>query len=81
MLVTKSNSLSHVLRGANAWVTASKHINDEEHIFAMPLILVLALLFCSSLAVEELGGVKQKKIRPGHTIWKGLAINEKKKKK
>ena len=47
----------------------------------MLLILVLALLFCPSLAEEELGGVKQKKIRPGHTIWKDSTINEKSKEK
>ena len=35
-------------------------INDEERIFAMLLILVLALLFCPSLAEEELRGVKHK---------------------
>ena len=38
----------------------SNHINDEERIFAMLLILVLALLFCPSLAEEELRGVKHK---------------------
>ena len=43
-----------------ATITASKHINDEERIFAMLLILVLALLFCPSLAEEELRGVKHK---------------------
>ena len=43
-------------------MTASKHINDndEERILAMLLILVLALLFCPSLAEEELRGVKHK---------------------
>ena len=53
-----------------ATITASKHINDEERIFAMLLILVLALLFCPSLAEEELRGVKQKNmlIGAGHTI-------------
>ena len=71
-----------------ATITASKHINDEERIFAM--LLILALLFCPSLAEEELGGVKQKKIQAGHTICKEanlyvkkltLMITKKKKKK
>ena len=62
-----------------ATITASKHINDEERIFAMLLILVLALLFCPSLAEEELRGVKQKNmlIRAGHTILTYLAIIDK----
>ena len=37
----------------------SNHINDEERIFAM--LLILALLFFPSPAEEELRGVKQKK--------------------
>ena len=62
-----------------ATITASKHINDEEHIFAMLLILVLALLFCPSLAEEELRGVKQKNmlIRAGHTISNDYIIRDK----
>lgn len=38
----------------------------------MLLLLVLALLFCPSLAEEELRGVKQKNmlIRAGHTLCK-----------
>jgi len=38
----------------------------------MLLLLVLALLFCPSLAEEELQGVKQKNmlIRAGHTLCK-----------
>jgi hypothetical protein len=57
----------------------SKHINDEERIFAMLLILVLALIFCPSLAEEELRGVKQKNmlIWPGHTIFKLTTIYDK----
>lgn len=44
----------------------------------MLLILVLALLFCPSLAKEELRGVKHMLIRSGHTIWKDATIYEKK---
>ena len=44
----------------------------------MLLILVLALLFCPSLAEEELGGVKQKKIQAGHTICKEANLYVKK---
>ena len=57
----------------------SNHINDEERIFAMLLILVLALLFCPSLAEEELRGVKQKNmlIRAGHTISNDYIIRDK----
>ena len=57
----------------------SKHINDEEGFFVMLLILVLALLFCPSLAEEELRGVKHKNmlIRAGHTIWNGECIHDK----
>ena len=60
-------------------IAASKHINDEEGIFVMLLILVLALLFCPSLAEEELRGVKQKNmlIRAGHTISNDSLIRDK----
>ena len=54
-----------------ATIAASKHIlNDEERIFVMLLILVLALLFCPSLAEEELRGEKQKNtlMGAGHTM-------------
>ena len=60
----------------------SNHINDEERIFAMLLILVLALLFCPSLAEEELRGVKKKYADgPGIlcVIILPLTINKKKK--
>ena len=62
-----------------ATITASKHINDEERIFAMLLILVLAPLFCPRLAEEELRGVKQKNmlIRAGHTISNDYIIRDK----
>lgn len=45
----------------------------------MLLILVLALLFCPSLAEEELRGVKQKNmlIRVGDTIFKYSIIHDK----
>lgn len=45
----------------------------------MLLILVLALLFCPSLAEEELRGVKQKNmlIRAGHTISNDYIIRDK----
>jgi len=44
----------------------------------MLLILVLALLFCPSLAEEELRGVKQKNADgPGRLCLKILNINEK----
>ena len=50
-------------------ITVNTSANDEERIFAMLLILVLAPLFCPRLAEEELRGVKQKNmlIRVGHT--------------
>jgi len=63
-----------------ATITASKHINDEERIFAMLLILVLAPVFCPRLAEEELRGVKQKNMRKGHTIFKAYAIKVKERK-
>jgi hypothetical protein len=45
----------------------------------MLLILVLALLFCPSLAEEELWGVKHKNmlIRAGHTIFNNSIIHDK----
>ncbi len=48
-----------------AAIAASKHINDEERIFVMLLILVLALLFCPILAEEELRARKTKKYADG----------------
>ena len=62
-----------------ATITVSKHINDEEHIFVMLLILVLALLFCPSLAEEKLQGVKQRNmlIRVGQTISNDYIIRDK----
>jgi len=42
-----------------ATITMSKRINEEDHIFAILLILVLAPLFCPSLDKEELRGVKR----------------------
>ena len=38
----------------------------------MLLILVLALLFCPSLAEEELRGVKQKKYAYFFLFWPGI---------
>jgi hypothetical protein len=63
---------SSILPRGHNYREQTYEFNDEEHIFAMLLILVLALLFCPSLAEEELRGVKKKKmlIRPRHTIWK-----------
>lgn len=57
-------------------ITASKHSNDEERIFAMLLILVLAPVFCPRLAEEEFRGVKQKNmlIRVGHTLFSKSTI-------
>ena len=52
-----------------ATIAASKHINDEERVFVMLLILVLALLFCPSLAEEELRGVKQKDTLMGRAYY------------
>lgn len=46
-------------------MAASKHINDEERIFVMLLIPVLALLFCPILAEEELRARKTKKYADG----------------
>ena len=45
----------------------------------MLLILVLALLFCPSLAEEELRGVKQKNtlMGAGHTMCNDSAIHDK----
>jgi hypothetical protein len=54
-------------------------INDEEGFFVMLLILVLALLFCPSLAEEDLRGVKQKNtlMGPGHTMRNDSTIHNK----
>jgi len=41
-------------------MNASKHINNREHIFAMLLILELALLSSPSLTEKELRRVKHK---------------------
>ena len=62
-----------------ATITASKHINDEERIFAMLLILVLAPLFFLSQAGAELRVVKQKNmlIKAGHIIFNFYTINDK----
>ena len=62
---------SSILPRGHNYREQTYEFNDEEHIFAMLLILVLALLFCPSLAEEELRGVKQKNmlIRVGYTIF------------
>ena len=52
---------SSILPRGHNYREQTYEFNDEEHIFAMLLILVLALLFCPSLAEEELRGVKKKK--------------------
>ena len=52
-----------------ATITVSNHINDEERIFAMLLILVFALLFFPSLAEEELRGVKHKYADSGQAYY------------
>ena len=67
---------SSILPRGHNYREQTYEFNDEEHIFAMLLILVLALLFCPSLAEEELRGVKKKKmlIRPRHTIWKDSTL-------
>ena len=46
----------------------------------MLLILVLSLLFCPSLAEEDLRSVKQKNTRTGHTMCNDSTIRNKKKK-
>lgn len=51
---------SSILPRGHNYREQTYEFNDEEHIFAMLLILVLALLFCPSLAEEELRGVKKK---------------------
>ena len=65
---------SSILPRGHNYREQTYEFNDEEHIFAMLLILVLALLFCPSLAEEELRGVKQKKyayfVLAGNTIYK-----------
>jgi hypothetical protein len=43
-----------------AIITTSKRINNEEFIFAILLILILALLFCPNPIEKELRGIKQK---------------------
>ena len=60
---------SSILPRGHNYREQTYEFNDEEHIFAMLLILVLAPLFCPRLAEEELRGVKQKNmlIRVGHT--------------
>jgi hypothetical protein len=52
---------SSILPRGHNYREQTYEFNDEEHIFAMLLILVLALLFCPSLAEEELRGVKKKR--------------------
>jgi hypothetical protein len=46
---------SSILPRGHNYREQTYEFNDEEHIFAMLLILVLALLFCPSLAEEEFG--------------------------
>lgn len=55
-----------------------RDINDEEGFFVMLLILVLALLFCPSLAEEDLRSVKQKNrlMGPGHTMCNDYTIHK-----
>lgn len=62
-----------------ARMTPSQNENDESRIFAMLLILVLALLFRQSLAEEELRGVKHKtmRIRAGQTLFPAGILREK----
>lgn len=52
-----------------ATIAASKHINDEERIFVMLLILVLALLFYPILAEEELWARKKKYADGGRAYY------------
>ena len=41
------------------------------------MLLILALLFCPSLAEEELRGVKQKNTPVGHTMCNDSPIHDK----
>jgi hypothetical protein len=71
---------SSILPRGHNYREQTYEFNDEEHIFAMLLILVLALLFCPSLAEEELRGVKKKYADSVQTYYmERFNINYKKK--
>ena len=70
---------SSILPRGHNYREQTYEFNDEEHIFAMLLILVLAPLFFLSQAGAELRVVKQKNmlIKAGHIIFNFYTINDK----
>jgi Ca2+/H+ antiporter len=50
---------SLILLGGKNYHDQIYEFNDEKHVFAMLLILVLTLLFCPNMIRKELQGVKK----------------------